>query len=343
MNSPLVDTFGRPMKSLRLSVTDRCNLRCSYCMPESDYRWLPRSDLLTFEEIGRLLPRFVDLGTTRIRITGGEPLLRSDLPVLVRRVAALAGVEDLALTTTGVFLAREARGLRDAGLHRITVSLDTLSPARFRSLSRSEEHAKVLDGIVEAGKVGFSGLKLDTVVIRGVNDDEIPALLRAAREWSAEIRFIEYMDVGGALRWTPEAVVSQAEILAKVESSVGPVEPLRDTELSAPARRFRTPSGQVFGVVASMTQPFCTHCDRSRLTADGTWYHCLYAPTGVDLRTALRAPGTDAELGEVLTSAWKKRADRGAELRMELRNRAPSVAREDLRADPRLEMHTRGG
>ena len=258
-------------------------------------------------------------------------------------MAALAGVEDLALTTNGVFLAREARRLREAGLHRITVSLDTLSAARFRSLSRSEEHAKVLDGIVEAGRVGFSGLKLDTVVIRGVNDDEIPALLRAAREWAAEIRFIEYMDVGGALRWTPQAVFSQAEILAKVESAVGPLEPLRDTEPSAPARRFRTSAGQVFGVVASMTLPFCAHCDRSRLTADGTWYHCLYAPTGVDLRTALRAQVTDAELGEVLTSAWKKRADRGAELRMELRNRAPSVAREELRADPRLEMHTRGG
>ena len=339
------DTFGRPLRNLRVSVTDRCNLRCQYCMPEEEYTWLRRSDLLTFEEIQRLVEVFTELGVDKVRLTGGEPLLRRDLPDLVRMLATVPAVRDLAMTTNGVMLAGQASALRAAGLHRVTVSLDTLRPDRFRALTRRDDHAAVLRGIEAVRPAGFSGLKLDTVVIRGVNEDELIDLVEFARGVDAEVRFIEYMDVGGATHWSRDQVVSRAEMLQQLADRYGSVEPIRE-ESSAPAERFRLPDGTTFGIIASTTTPFCRTCDRSRLTADGTWYLCLYAQRGVDLRTPLRDGASRDELRALIASGWSRRRDRGAEERKELEaigHRGVLIQIEGLRQDPHLEMHTRGG
>jgi cyclic pyranopterin phosphate synthase len=337
----LLDQFQRPLRNLRLSVTDRCNLRCSYCMPEPEYVWLPREDILQFEEIERLVDVFLDLGVDKVRLTGGEPLLRRDLPSLVARLAARPRIRDLALTTNGVLLAGQAEALARAGLHRLTVSLDTLRPQRFRDLTRSNELARVLDGIAAAAPL-FPGLKLDSVVIRGTNDDELVALIEFARRFSAEVRFIEYMDVGGATHWSMDRVVSRAGMLSALSPHNGVNTPVEETS-SAPADRYRLPDGTVFGIISSTTQPFCQDCDRSRLTADGMWYLCLYASRGVDLRGALRRGATSAELASLIAEAWRTRRDRGAEDRLAERDRAPLIPIDSLRKDPHLEMHTRGG
>jgi cyclic pyranopterin phosphate synthase len=336
------DRFGRPLRSLRVSVTDRCNLRCHYCMPEADYAWLPRETLLSFEEITALAAGFVRLGVDRVRITGGEPLLRKNLPALVSQLASLPGVRDLALTTNGVLLADHAAALRRAGLHRITVSLDTLHRARFQTLSRSDEHAAVLAGIDAAASAGFESLKIDTVVIRGTNDDELADLIEYGRSVSAEVRFIEYMDVGGATRWTRGAVVTQPEMLAAITARYGPVSPVPGRG-SAPADRFRLPDGTTFGIIASTTQPFCADCDRSRLTADGVWLMCLYATAGTDLRRPLRAGASPDDLVQLIRTVWSQRADRGAEERLAIERREPLIPLATLRKDAHLEMHTRGG
>ena len=311
---PLVDRFGRPPRSLRLSVTDRCNLRCQYCMPEQDYVWLPRESLLSFEETGAIVDAFTPLGVNRIRITGGEPLLRRDLPVLIESLAARPAVEDLALTTNGVLLAAQATALRAAGLHRITVSLDTLDPHRFEQLTRMDDLHRVIEGIEAASAAGFDSLKLDTVVIRGINDGELVPLLDYARAVGAELRFIEYMDVGGATRWRPSAVVSRREMLSRIEAHYGAVLAV-DEVSSAPADRFVLPDGTTFGIISSTTEPFCASCDRSRLTADGVWLLCLYASTGTDLRRPLRAGATGEDLQRLIEAVWSVRADRGAEER----------------------------
>jgi GTP 3',8-cyclase len=338
----ITDRLGRPLGNLRISVTDRCNLRCAYCMPEKDYAWLPRADILQFEEIGRLADVFGSVGVDRIRLTGGEPLTRQDLPRLVRLLADKPWLRDLAMTTNGVLLETQARALHDAGLHRVTVSLDTLRPERFRELTRFDELGRVLRGIEAAVRVGFSAVKLDTVVIRGVNDDEIVTLLERAKGWGAEIRFIEYMDVGGATQWSRERVLSRQGILRAISDTYGEVEAL-PAQGPAPAERFRLADGTVFGVIASTTAPFCSACDRSRLTADGLWYLCLYAAQGLDLRKPLRQGASDQELRRLLAGAWTFRADRGAEDRLGLRERSPLVKITDLQKDPHLEMHTRGG
>ena len=338
----LSDTLSRPLRNLRISVTDRCNLRCQYCMPERDYAWLPRRDILDFEEIAALVDVFAECGVDRVRLTGGEPLVRRDLPRLVRLVAQKPAIRDLALTTNGILLAEQAAALKDAGLGRVTVSLDTLDPARFRELTRIDGHARVLAGIAEAARLGFAALKIDSVVIRGVNEDEIAALLAFGNERGAEVRFIEYMDVGGATQWSPGKVVSRAEILGTLARRFGPIVPLAEGG-SAPAERFRLADGTVFGIIASTTAPFCRSCDRSRLTADGLWYLCLYAARGIDLRGPLRSGAPPAELRGILEAAWRGRADRGAEARLEIRDRSPLLPVNTLRRDPHLEMHTRGG
>jgi cyclic pyranopterin phosphate synthase len=335
------DTFHRPLANLRLSVTDRCNLRCAYCMPEQDYVWLPREDILHFEEIDRLLDVFLELGVRKVRLTGGEPLLRKDLPLLVGRLAAKPRVEDLAMTTNAVLLAPVAVRLKQAGLHRLTVSLDTLHPDRFVRLTRSDELDRVLAGI-DAAVPLFPGLKIDTVVMRGVNDDELVPLVEFGKARGAEVRFIEYMDVGGATRWRWEDVVTRAEILEALAAQYGDIVPL-DGESSAPADRFRLPDGTVFGIISSTTEPFCADCDRSRLTADGMWYLCLYATEGIDLRARLRAGADARELAAVVTGAWRARRDRGAEARLALGDRASLIPLRSLKRDPHLEMHTRGG
>jgi cyclic pyranopterin phosphate synthase len=314
-------------------------------MPEEEYAWLRRADLLTFEEIQRLAEIFTDLGVDKVRLTGGEPLLRRDLPDLVRLLAALPAVRDLAMTSNGVLLAGQAVALRSAGLHRVTVSLDTLRPERFRALTRRNDHPAVLRGIEAVRAAGFPALKLDTVVIRGVNEDELIDLVEFARGIDAEVRFIEYMDVGGATQWSREQVVSRAEILDRLLARYGPIEPIRE-ETSAPAERFRLSDGTSFGIIASTTTPFCRTCDRSRLTADGTWYLCLYAQRGIDLRTPLRDGASRDELRSIISGGWTRRRDRGAEERKDLEaigHRGVLVQIEGLRQDPRLEMHTRGG
>jgi cyclic pyranopterin phosphate synthase len=314
-------------------------------MPEDDYAWLPREDILHFEEIGLLVDVFAGLGVDRFRLTGGEPLVRRDLPELIRILAAKPSLRDIAMTTNGVLLAASAEALRSAGLHRITVSLDTLRPDRFRALTRRDDHAAVLRGIEAVRSAGFPDFKLDTVVIRDVNEDEVVDLVEFARGADAEVRFIEYMDVGGATHWSREQVVSRAEILERLGVRFGRIEAIRAVS-SAPAERFRLPDGTTFGIIASTTTPFCRTCDRSRLTADGTWYLCLYAQRGIDLRTPLRDGASREELRALITSGWSRRRDRGAEERKDLEaigHRGVLIQIEGLKQDPRLEMHTRGG
>jgi GTP 3',8-cyclase len=337
----LLDSFGRPLRNLRLSVTDRCNLRCAYCMPEQEYVWLPREDLLRFEEISRLVDVFLSLGVDKVRLTGGEPLLRRDLPALVRMLADKSELKDLALTTNGVLLADQAEELKTSGLGRVTVSLDTLRPDRFEALTRVKARDDVLAGIAAAARV-FGALKIDSVVIRGLNDDELPDLIEHGKTQHAEVRFIEYMDVGGATQWSPKDVVSRSEMLEILSARYGAIEPIKEAS-SAPADRFRLPDGTVFGIISSTTAPFCGSCDRSRLTADGVWYLCLYAARGLDLREALRGGATNSALAALVAERWQKRNDRGAEDRLALGERRAFVPITDLRKDPHLEMHTRGG
>ena len=337
----LLDSHHRPLRNLRLSVTDRCNLRCSYCMPEPDYVWLPREDILHFEEIETLVDIFTELGVDKVRLTGGEPLLRRNVTDLVRRLAARPAIRDLAMTTNGVLLAREAAALRDAGLHRLTVSLDTLRADRFRNLTRFDELDRVLDGIRTAAPL-FPGLKLDTVVINGTNDDELVDLIEFARPLGAEVRFIEYMDVGGATHWSMPRVLPRNEMLQRLEAHYGPIAPVVE-QTSAPADRYSLQDGTVFGIISSTTEPFCESCDRSRLTADGLWYLCLYAPYGTDLRRPLRAGATADQMAQLIRATWEVRSDRGAEERLASRDRSTLIPVDRLRRDPHLEMHTRGG
>lgn len=342
----VADVFGRPLKSLRLSVTDRCNLRCKYCMPEEDYAWLPRETLLTFEEIYALTDVFTALGVDKVRITGGEPLLRRNLPTLIRMLRDNRRIKDIALTTNGILLADQAEVLHDAGLHRITVSLDTLKPDRFRALTRRDTHAQVLEGIEAVLRLGFTGLKLDTVAMRGFNDDELVALIDFGKKVSGEVRFIEYMDVGGATHWSLDKVLSRAAILETLGRAYGRIEPIVE-ESSAPAQRFALPDGTTFGIIPSTTTPFCATCDRSRLTADGLWYLCLYAKDGLDLRRPLRDGASIEELSALIRSVWQARKDRGAEERKALEQAGLRESRlieiQKLREDPHLEMHARGG
>jgi cyclic pyranopterin phosphate synthase len=341
MPAPVTDRFDRPLRSLRVSVTDRCNLRCQYCMPEADYAWLPRESILNFEEIAVLVDAFTTLGVDRVRLTGGEPLLRRDLPRLIEQLAARPAIRDLALTTNGVLLAGQAATLRSAGLHRITVSLDTLRRDRFQALARFDELPAVLDGIHAAARA-FDGIKIDTVVVRGRNDDELGAILEFGRTVDAEVRFIEYMDVGGATGWSMDAVVPQREMLARLAAVYGPIEAIPGRE-AAPAERFRLPDGRTFGIIGSTTEPFCAACDRSRLTADGLWLLCLYARGGLDLRHPLREGATRVELAHLIETVWSMRADRGAEERLDSPAREVLIPVSALKRDAHLEMHTRGG
>ncbi len=339
---PPLDTYGRPLRNLRLSVTDRCNLRCEYCMPEEEYVWLPREDVLHFEEISTLVDVFLALGVDRLRVTGGEPLLRRDVHSLVAMIASKPGLGDLAMTTNGILLAEQAGALRAAGLRRITVSLDTLRPERFKALTRSDDLPRVHEGIAAAGRVFRGALKLDTVVINGVNDDELFEMVEYAKGIGAEVRFIEYMDVGGATRWSPERVLPRAAMLARLAAHYGRIEPIVEST-SAPADRFTLPDGTVFGIISSTTAPFCSNCDRSRLTADGMWYLCLYATHGIDLRAPLRRGATAPQLAALIERGWRGRNDRGAEQRLALGDRRAFVPIKALKHDPHLEMHTRGG
>ena len=335
------DLLNRPLRNLRLSVTDRCNLRCQYCMPEAEYVWLPKDDLLHFEEISTLADIFISLGVDRMRLTGGEPLLRRNLSSLVPMLSAKPGLADLALTSNGVLLSEQVDDLKAAGLRRITVSLDTLRPDRFVALARFDELTRVKEGIVAASRA-FGQLKIDTVVMKHVNDDELIDLIEYGKTVNGEVRFIEYMDVGGATNWSAASVMSREEMLDRLARHYGGVEPIVEHS-SAPADRFTLRDGTVFGIISSTTDPFCRTCDRSRLTADGMWYLCLYAARGIDLRAALRGGRSAEEIADIITKGWRQRDDRGAETRLALGERRAFVPIKALKQDPHLEMHTRGG
>ncbi len=340
--APAIDRLGRPLNSLRISVIDRCDLRCAYCMPEEHYAWLPQRDILTFEEIEKLVDAFTLAGVRKVRLTGGEPLLRQGLVELVARLRQRPRVEELAITTNATRLAQLAAPLRRAGLDRVTASLDSLRPERFKALVRRDALGKVVEGIRAAAAAGFSGLKINTVVMRGFNDDELCDLIEFGRQVGAEVRFIEYMDVGGATLWSLDKVFSRDEILAGLEARCGPIEPC-GPQGSAPAERFRLADGTCFGIIASVSAPFCRACDRSRLTADGVWYLCLYAHQGMDLRHLARQGRSAGELAGTIRQVWEDRADRGAEERAADPLRGALYQVEDLRQDPHREMHTRGG
>jgi cyclic pyranopterin phosphate synthase len=311
-------------------------------MPEAEYNWLPKADVLTFDEISRLIDVFAGLGVDKVRLTGGEPLLRTGMPDLVRRIAAKPAITDIALTTNGVLLAPVVDELLAAGLNRITVSLDTLQPERFRAISQRDSHSAVLAGIYATAASGSSNFKLDTVLERGVNDDEIVPLIEFAKSVGAEIRFIEYMDVGGATKWDPNRVFSRREIIERVAAHYGGAVPMAAVD-AAPADRYELPDGTTIGIISSTTQPFCSTCDRSRLTADGMWYRCLYAQKGVDLRGPMRGGDSDELLTAQIASLWLLRNDRGAEDRLAATERRAYLPLSTLKADPHLEMHTRGG
>src|SRR5262245_3180163 len=310
-------------------------------MPEADYVWLPNDDLLHFEEIITLADVFIRLGVDRMRLTGGEPLLRRHVSSLVAMLAAKPGLADLALTSNGVLLSEQVEDLKAAGLRRITVSLDTLRRDRFIALARFDELTRVKEGIAAASRT-FGQLKIDSVVIKNVNDDELVDLIEYGKSVNGEVRFIEYMDVGGATHWSPASVMSRQEMLERLSQHYGTVEPIVEHS-SAPADRFALPDGTVFGIISSTTDPFCRSCDRSRLTADGMWYLCLYATRGIDLRAALRSGRSADDIAAIITNGWQQRDDRGAETRLALGDRRAFVPIKALKQDPHLEMHTRGG
>jgi cyclic pyranopterin phosphate synthase len=294
---PLVDSFGRVHRDLRISVTDRCNFRCTYCMPEEGMTWLPKSEVLTFEELERVARVLVEQhGIESIRLTGGEPTVRAHLPVLVSKLANLP--VDLALTTNGATLRTVAPGLADAGLRRVNVSLDSLRPERFAELTRRDQLFDVLDGIDAAIEAGLTPVKVNVVVVRGVNDDEVVDLATFGRQRGVTVRFIEWMPLDGGDAWTNEQVVTQAEIVERIGATY-PLEPIRRG--SEPAERFRYLDGRgEVGVIPSVTRPFCEQCDRIRLTADGQLRSCLFSLEDNDLRSILRSGGTDDDLSDAI-------------------------------------------
>jgi cyclic pyranopterin phosphate synthase len=315
----LVDTLGRPVRDLRISVTDRCNFRCIYCMPKEvfgrDYAFLARTDLLTFEEIARLAGVFAGLGVEKLRITGGEPLVRRDVETLVELLAGIDGL-DLTLTTNGALLAGKAARLKEAGLNRITVSLDSLDDDVFRAMNDVDfPVARVLAGVDAALAAGLDPVKVNVVVKRGLNEDGILPMARHFRGTGVVLRFIEYMDVGHTNGWRLDDVVPAAEIVAQIDAELPlePVEPAYRGEVAA-RWRYRDGSGEI-GVISSVTQPFCGNCTRARLSADGKVYTCLFAVKGHDLRALLRGGASDDELAVALSAVWRARGDRYSELR----------------------------
>ena len=317
------DKFGRPMRDLRISVTDRCNFRCPYCMPAElfgeSYKFLPKDEILSFEEITRLVRIFVDLGVQKLRITGGEPLLRNDLPKLVAMLAAIEGVDDLTLTTNGYLLAQQAQALKDAGLNRVTVSLDSLDDEIFKKMNgRGFASHRVIHGIGKAAEVGLSPIKINAVVQKGVNDDTIVELARYFRSKGHIMRFIEYMDVGNRNGWKWDEVVPAAEIIQRIDAEM-PLEPLESGYRGEVAMRHRYRDGEgEIGVIASVTEPFCGDCTRSRLSTDGMIFTCLFASKGISLRDPMRSGASDDELRDLIARVWGNRVDRYSEERSEL-------------------------
>ena len=306
MTATLLDTFGRVHNNLRISVTDRCNLRCTYCMPE-EVVFMDRGQLLSFEEITRFVQVAAPLGIDKVRLTGGEPLMRRELPKLVRMLAAVPGLKDIGLTTNGILLADEAQELFDAGLRRINISLDTLDPDRFRQLARRDGFEKVIEGIHAAKRAGFHPIKINAVSIRGITEHEVIPLSRFAREHGLELRFIEYMPIG-ADQWERDKVYFADEILAQLEREFGTLTIAADNDPRNPAQDWEyADGGGRIGIIASISRPFCMSCNRIRLTADGKLRNCLFALTEVDVKELLRGGGTDEQIAEVIRkNVWSK-------------------------------------
>ena len=316
----VVDTLNRPLRDLRVSITDRCNFRCTYCMPKEvfgrDFRFLPAGQLLSFEEIARLTSIFVGLGVEKVRLTGGEPLLRRDLEKLVAMLAAQDGLRDLTLTTNGSLLARKAQALKDAGLRRVTVSLDSLDDTIFRSMNDVDfPVARVLEGLEAARAVGLGPIKINMVVKRGVNDQSIVEMASHFHGSGYILRFIEFMDVGSTNGWRLDDVVPAAEIIERIDAAI-PLDPITPNYQGEVARRYRyRDGGGEIGVIASVTQPFCRGCTRARLSSEGQLYTCLFGTHGHDLRALLRQGAADDEIAGRLRTIWGGRGDRYSELR----------------------------
>ncbi len=340
MSHTPTDTLHRPLKDLRISVTDRCNFRCPYCMPAEifgeKYVFLPKTEILTFEEIVRLARLFVRLGAEKIRVTGGEPLLRRELETLIARLARIEGVKDLTLTTNGYLLPRNARALKEAGLHRITVSVDTLDEEAFKQMNgRGYGVDRVLEGIRKAEEAGFHPIKINAVVKKGINDHTLVDLAGYFHGTGHILRFIEYMDVGTRNAWELDHVVPAAEIVQRIHA-VLPLEPIQPNYTGEVARRYRyLDGGGEIGIIASVTRPFCRDCTRARLSTDGKLYTCLFACQGTSLRDAMRAGADDAELLDLIRSVWTRREDRYSELRTAHTERAGRL--------PKIEMYQIGG
>jgi cyclic pyranopterin phosphate synthase len=336
----LRDTYHRPLKDLRISVTDRCNFRCTYCMPLDEYEWLEKSAILSFEEITRLARLFVRLGVEKIRLTGGEPLVRRDLEKLVSNLSSIAGLQDLCLTTNGSLLADKVATLKAAGLRRINVSLDSLKPDNFRRIRKRGDLAKVLEGLFAAKRHGLHPIKINAVIERGVNDDEVLDLVAFAREHGFAIRFIEYMDVGNANNWHSDRMVSKKEILETITARF-PLRKIGREKGSAPSVDYQFLDGRGdIGVIASVTEPFCSTCTRARLTADGKLVTCLFAQQGYDLKTLIRNGATDTEILDVISAIWLKRTDRYSEERLAALR---SAAGYDPKRQKKIEMISLGG
>lgn len=343
--SPLRDRLDRPLRDLRVSVTDRCNFRCTYCMPAEifgeRYEFLPRDEILSFEEVLRLVGLMVPFGVSKVRITGGEPLLRHDLPKLVQGIRALPGIEEIALTTNGTLLKYMAGHLHRSGLSRMTISLDSLDPQVFSEMNGGKlDVAAVLEGMETADRVGFSPLKVNCVVQKGVNDHTLVELARFAKERGHIVRFIEYMDVGTRNTWDLSQVLSGEEIVEMIGRAL-PLEPLSPNYRGEVARRYRYADGEgEIGVITSVSRPFCGDCSRARLTTDGELVTCLFATGGTDLRTPLRDGASDDELRAIIRGTWARRRDRYSEERGEILRgeRDPGESRSG-----RVEMYHIGG
>jgi cyclic pyranopterin phosphate synthase len=335
----VLDAYKRPVRDLRISVTDRCNFRCTYCMPLDEYEWINKKEILTFEEITRLATLFIGLGVKKIRLTGGEPLVRQNLDRLVGKLSAIEGLKDLCLTTNGALLAEKVEALKQAGLRRINVSLDSLDRDKFRRMTKRGDLDKVLEGIFAAKSHGLQPIKLNAVIERGVNDDDILPLVEFSRKHGFGMRFIEYMDVGNANNWTSEKLVPKKEIIATIDSRY-PLKEIGRAQGSAPSVDYEFGDGRGdIGVIASVTEPFCSSCTRARITADGKIVTCLFSEVGHDLKALLRSGASDEEISKSLSSIWMKRADRYSQERLE----ALRDASYDPKSHKKIEMISLGG
>lgn len=335
----LVDAYQRPIKDLRLSVTDRCNFRCTYCMPLDEYEWINKREILSFEEIARVARLYVQLGVEKIRLTGGEPLVRQDLDRLIAKLSGIAGLKDLCLTTNGALLADKIADLKKAGLKRINVSIDSLDPEKFKRITKRGDLGKVLKGIFAAKELGLQPIKLNAVIEKGVNDDDILPLVEFTRAHGFAMRFIEYMDVGNANNWTSEKLVPKKQMIDTIHGRF-PLREIGRAQGNAPSVDYEFIDGQGdIGVIASVTEPFCSSCTRVRVTADGKVVTCLFANVGHDIKGLLRNGASDDDISAFIGGLWSARKDRYSAERLE----AMASSGYDPKSHKKIEMISLGG